>query len=87
MNREEYIDILELENAELKQENKQLKDNWNKLKEYITNWIIIYNEKIEDGGIDLAHEKEDLLNRQIRAEYKILLCKMQELDGGSDKNE
>lgn len=27
MNREEYIDILELENAELKQENKQLKED------------------------------------------------------------
>ena len=31
MNRE-YIGILEIENAELKQENKQLKENWNKLK-------------------------------------------------------
>lgn len=66
---------------------RSLKYNWNKLKEYIDYWIIFYNETIEDGWINLEHEKEDLLNRQIREEYKFLLCKMETLEQGSDSNE
>lgn len=71
---------------EQRQEISDLEDNWDELKEYITYWIIIYNEKIEDGWINLAHEKEDLLNRQIREEYRFLLCKMETLEQGSDSN-
>ena len=60
--------LKEIEN--LQQENKQLKDNWNKLKE------IIKKKFVAQGGF-ISYEWNDLLNE--------LLDKMQELEG-SDSN-
>lgn len=57
--------------CDLQQENKQLKDNWNKLKE------IIKKKFVAQGGFT-SYEWNDLLNE--------LLDKMQELQG-SDSNE
>ena len=54
----------------LQQKNKQLKDNWNKLKE------IIKKKFVAQGGFT-SYEWNDLLNE--------LLDKMQELEQGSDE--
>lgn len=57
---------------ELQQENKQLKDNWNKLKEYLHNVdvVIDYSENYDGRFIN----------------YDELIDKMKELEG-SDSNE
>lgn len=68
--------ILELEKVkeeELQQENKQLKDNWNKLKDYIISTRYEYGDLDQDLE-DYNLEIEDVLN------------KMQELEKGSDKD-
>jgi hypothetical protein len=57
---------------QLKQENKQLKDNWNKLKKAAKNHSDI-KKKCYNGG--LWFEIDDLLNKMI------------ELEQGSDSNE
>ena len=70
--------ILELEkqeNEELQQENKQLKDNWNKLKEYCKENTLCY-EVGDDENTKLIGSKIHGLN---------VLDKMQELEQGSDK--
>lgn len=58
--------ILELEkekNEELQQENQQLKDNWNKLKEHIgAEWYCFDNESVE---FEVA---KDILNKMIELE-------------------
>lgn len=56
----------------LLEENEQLKDNWNKLKEIIKKRFIAQ-------GAFTSYEWNDLLNE--------LLDKMQELGQGSDNNE
>ena len=54
-------------------ENQQLKDNWNKLKEYLKGFDIEYlNEVMEHN---LANTLENILN------------KIQELEQGSDRDE
>lgn len=55
----------------LQQENKQLKDNWNKLKEYLHNVdvVIDYSENYDGRFIN----------------YDELIDKMQEIEQGSDK--
>lgn len=57
---------------ELQQENKQLKDNWNKLKEYIKQepTLYFYNDKLPFEVIIAK-----------------IINKMQELEQGSDSNE
>lgn len=57
--------------AELQQENKQLKDNWNKLREWI-----IYNK-----------HNENTEQHYLVVDYGTLLGKMQELEQGSDNDE
>lgn len=57
---------------ELQQENRQLKDNWIKLKEII-------KEKFVFQGAFTSYEWNDLLNE--------LLYKMKELERGSDSDE
>ena len=72
--------ILELEkqeNEKLQQENKQLKDNWNKLKEYCKENTLCY-EVGDDENTKLIGSKIHGLN---------VLDKMQELEQGSDSNE
>lgn len=58
---------------QLQQENKQLKDNWNKLKEYLHNVdvVIDYSENYDGRFIN----------------YDELIDKMQEIEQGSDSNE
>ena len=60
--------LKEIEN--LQQENKQLKDNWNKLKEYLHNVdvVIDYSENYDGHFIN----------------YDELVNKMQELEGGEE---
>lgn len=81
--REEYISILEQDNAEFKkqievyqkvlddtmsekmdleEENKQLKDNWNKLKEHIkSEWTCFDNESVEvEVSIDILDKMQKL---------------------------
>ena len=61
----------------LQQENKQLKDNWNKLKEYCKENTLCY-EVGDDENTKLIGSKIHGLN---------VLDKMQELEQGSDSNE
>lgn len=66
--------ILELEkqeNEKLQQENKQLKDNWNKLRKWI-----VYNK-----------HNENTEQHYLVVDYGTLLGKMRELEQGSDSNE
>ena len=62
---------------ELQQENKQLKDNWNKLKEYCKENTLCY-EVGDDENTKLIGSKIHGLN---------VLDKMQELEQGSDSDE
>lgn len=103
--REEYISILEQDNAEFKkqievyqkvlddtmsekmdleEENKQLKDNWNKLKEDLINDINYWQEQEKEwaklGFIKFGGEANSKII------FKKVLDKMQELQG-SDSNE
>ena len=63
--------LKEIEN--LQQENKQLKDNWNKLKEYLHNVdvVIDYSENYDGRFIN----------------YDELIDIIQEIEQGSDNNE
>ena len=64
---------------QLKQENQQLKDNWNKLKELTINSLDFYKET------DCEYIKTQR-EFGIREAYRIILGKMQELEG-SDSND
>ena len=48
---------------ELQQENKQLKDNWNKLKEYIgTEWYSYDNDSVEfEVSKDILDKMEEMI--------------------------
>ena len=48
---------------ELQQENKQLKDNWNKLKEYIgTEWYSYDNDSVEfEVARDILDKMEEMI--------------------------
>lgn len=56
---------------QLQQESKQLKDNWNKLREWI-----VYNK-----------HNENTEQHYLVVDYGTLLGKMQEIEQGSDSNE
>ena len=64
---QEFADTI----IQLQQENKQLKDNWNKLKEYLEN-------KIDEYSINLEYLSAERMTQ--------IKNKMQELEG-SDSNE
>ncbi len=64
---------------ELSNENKQLKYNWNKLKEFVSNSLKFYKET-DDEYVKTQRELG------IRDGYKIVSGKIQELEG-SDSNE
>lgn len=70
---EELHDFYFEKYCDLQQENKQLKDNWNKLKEYLHNAdaVIDYSENYDGKFIN----------------YDELIDKMQELEQGSDTDE
>lgn len=61
-------------------ENKQFKDNWNKLKKYMIDTEQIY-KKSDDKYIKDMHEIG------IRHAYQTILYKMYVLEQGSDSNE
>lgn len=67
---DDFIPLWEWIN-QLQQENKQLKDNWNKLKEYMIK---------EQARIVIENTDED------EFVYTDLLNKMQEIEQGSDSN-
>lgn len=69
-NNDKVVDKVNWENMLLKKENKQLKDNWNKLKEYLEN-------KIDEYSINLEYLSAE---RMVQIKNKI-----QELEKGSDK--
>ena len=68
-----HLEDFEIQYWELQQENKQLKDNWNKLKEYLHNVdvVIDYSENYDGRFIN----------------YDELIDKIQEIEQGSDSNE
>ena len=72
---QEEFDDVKKTIRELQQENKQLKDNWNKLKEYCKENTLCY-EVGDDENTKLIGSKIHGLN---------VLDKMQELEQGSDK--
>ena len=71
---DKVIDKVNWENMLLKKENEQLKDNWNKLKEYCKENTLCY-EVGDDENTKLIGSKIHGLN---------VLDKMQELEQGSD---
>ena len=74
---EELHDFYFEKYCDLKKENKKLKDNWNKLKEYCKENTLCY-EVGDDENTKLIGSKIHGLN---------VLDKMQELEQGSDSNE
>ena len=72
-----HLEDFEIQYWELQQENEQLKDNWNKLKEYCKENTLCY-EVGDDENTKLIGSKIHGLN---------VLDKMQELEQGSDSNE
>ena len=74
---EELHDFYFEKYCDLKKENKKLKDNWNKLKEYCKENTLCY-EVGDDENTKLIGSKIHGLN---------VLDKMQELEQGSDSDE
>ena len=72
-----HLEDFEVQYWELQEENKQLKDNWNKLKEYCKENTLCY-EVGDDENTKLIGSKIHGLN---------VLDKMQELEQGSDSDE
>ena len=70
-NNDKVVDKVNWENMLLKKENKQLKDNWNKLRELILEEGFEINTR-EYGSLDVIDKN-------------VILEKMQELEQGSDK--
>jgi hypothetical protein len=68
---EELHDFYFEKYCDLKKENKQLKDNWNKLREWI-----VYNK-----------HNENTKQHYLVVDYGTLLGKMREIEQGSDSNE
>lgn len=62
---------------ELREENQQLKNNWNKLKEYLETCISIIKKNPIDKRTSFEHSSLSSLGAT--------LSKMQELEQGSDK--
>ena len=74
-NNDKVVDKVNWENQLLKKENEQLKDNWNKLKEYCKENTLCY-EVGDDENTKLIGSRIHGLN---------VLDKMQELEQGDDK--
>jgi hypothetical protein len=70
-NNDKVVDRINWKNQLLKKENKQLKDNWNKLREWI-----VYNK-----------HNENTEQHYLVVDYGTLLGKMKELEKGSDSDE
>ena len=74
---DKVVDKVNWENMLLKKENEKLKDNWNKLKEYLEQW------KENEEYCYLASSPIDRCRKDI---YGEILDKMQELEQGSGSN-
>ena len=61
--KENYYCFEHIINILLQQENKQLKDNWNKLKEYISNeWYSYDNDSVEfEVAKDILDKMEEMI--------------------------
>lgn len=75
---DKVVDNVNWENMLLKKENKQLKDNWNKLKEYLFD--------IRKRGFALQNLANVTKNTEPNIAILIIINKIQELEG-SDSNE
>ena len=78
---DKVVDKVNWENMLLKKENKQLKDNWNKLKEY-------FNERIEvcDNRLSTPFCNFEKVTKE-RLIFSQCLEKLEELEKGSDSND
>lgn len=80
-NNDKVVDNVNWENMLLKKENKQIKDNWNELKEYIKKCLeAIYTIQKLTGNAIENYTPRILTYNQIKD-------KMQELEKGSDSDE
>lgn len=77
-NNDKVVDIVNWGNMLLKKENQQLKNNWNKLKEYLETCISIIKKNPIDKRTSFEHSSLSSLGAT--------LSKMQELEQGSDSN-
>lgn len=78
---DKVVDKVNWENMLLKKENKQLKDNWNKLRKY-------FNERIEicDNRLSTPFCNFEKVTKE-RLIFSQCLEKLEELEKGSDSNE
>ena len=75
-NNDKVVDKVNWENMLLKKENEQLKDNWNMLKEHLTN-------RYNNGTESISYRQVFI---EIREAMQVLEIQ-QELEQGSDSNE
>lgn len=77
-------ELVENENVsivKLQQENKQLKDNWNKLKEYFNERIEVCDNRLSSPFCNFEKTTKE------RLIFSQCLEKLEELEQGSDSNE
>lgn len=67
--------------VKLQQENKQLKDNWNKLREYFNERIEVCDNRLSSPFCDFEKTTKE------RLIFSQCLEKLEELEQGSDSNE
>ena len=79
-NNDKVVDKVNWENMLLKKENKQLKDNWNKLREYIKETKLKEFEKSYGKRYGKTFTQAEILV------CNMILNIMQELEQGSDSN-
>lgn len=75
-NNDKVVDIVNWGNMLLKKENQQLKNNWNKLKEYLETCISIIKKNPIDKRTSFEHSSLSSLGAT--------LSKMQEIEGSDE---
>lgn len=80
-NNDKVVDKVNWENMLLKKENEQLKDNWNKLREYIK------ETKLKEFEKDYGKRYGKTFTQAEIVVYNMIMDKMLELKKGSDSNE
>lgn len=88
-NNDKVVDKVNWKNQLLKKENKQLKDNWNRLKEQINNSGRSFKNRCYDLVCDIDEvPKEQLTNFVTYLAYEVMkeLIEKIELEQGSDNN-
>ncbi|MCI7554472.1 MAG: hypothetical protein MST00_03480 [Tenericutes bacterium] len=78
-NNDKVVDKVNWENQLLKKENEQLKDNWNKLKEYIK------ETKLKEFEKDYGKRYAKTFTQSEIVVCNMIMDKMLELEKGSDK--